>query len=170
MTVTVSRFHTDNFIVSTWFHTEAGDDAITCSMNMLSSKERVLDYGCSFVLSGSGTEKEICRDNYQETHTNYKAGDVINHRYPGEITVTALEDNSVWCYVCDKDPSKVITGKCLLVTSTGVTCDEKCYIVSPHEMIEVDGETLRRNEIKEVDTSVVIKSEKDIYIATFTFD
>ena len=89
---------------------------------------------------------------------------------PAEITVTSLEDNSAWCYICDKDSSKIITGECILVTSTGVTCDKTCYIVSPHEMIEVNGETLRRNEIKEVDSSVVIKSEKDIYIATFTYN
>jgi hypothetical protein len=170
MAVTVSRFHTNDFIVSTWFHGKAGDDAITCSMNIPSSKERILDYGCSFVLRGSGTEKEICRDNYQESHTEYKAGDVINHRYPAEITVTSLEDDSVWCYVCDKDSSKVITGESLFVTSTGVTCNKKCYIVSPHEMIEVDGETLKRNQIKEVDPSTIIKSEKDIYIATFTYN
>jgi len=178
MTVTVSRIHSSShsFIASTWFHEKAGDEAITCSINIPPSKDRILDHGCSFVLKGSGREEEIYRDNFQEYYTEYQAGDVINHRYPATIKVTSLEDNSVWCYISDRDDSKVITGKSLFVSSTNITMfntdDKPVYIMCPHEDVEIDGELLDRKQIKKIDANdcVVITSVNDVYIATFTYD
>ena len=178
MTVTVSRIHSSShsFIASTWFHEKAGDEAITCSINTPPSQDRILDAGCSFVLKGSGKEEEVYRSNYQEYATEYKAGDVINHRYPATIRVTSLEDDSVWCYISDRDDSKVITGECLFVSSTNITMfstdDKPVYLMCPHEDVEIDGEVLDRKEIKKIDANecVVITSVNDVYIATFTYD
>jgi hypothetical protein len=174
MAVTVSRTYSTShdLLTCTWFHDKVGDEAITCTTGKPLSKERLLDHGCSYILRGSGKEKEL----YQEDFAVWNEGDVLNHRFPAETTVTALEDNSVWCYICDKDESKVITGKTLFVSSSKLTMlssDEKeMYLFCPHEDVLIDGELLDRKHIKKIDADdvVTITSEKDLYIATFTYD
>ena len=174
MSVTVSRAYSNlsDFIMSTWFHDKAGDEAVTCSMDQPISKERILDHGCSYVLRGSGIEKEL----YQEYHTEYKEGDVLNDRFPGQNTVTATSDNSVWCYICDKDSSKFITGQTLFVPEYKIimlsSSDKPIYIACPHEDVQIDGELLNRSEIKKLNANdtAIITSTTDVYIATFTYD
>jgi hypothetical protein len=174
MSVTVSRTHSasHNFLTATWFHSKAGDEAITCTTGKPISGERLLDHGCSYILRGYGKEKEL----YQEHYDTWMEGDVLNHRFPAETTVTAMEDNSVWCYICDKDESKVITGKTLFVPEYKIVMmsadDKDIYLFCPHEDVEIDGELLDRKEIKKINAGevAILTSKKDIYIATFTYD
>jgi len=174
MAVTVSRTYSTShdFLTATWFYDKAGDEAITCSTGKPVSSERILDHGCSFILRGSGKEKET----YQESYTNYQKGDVINDRFPAETIAIALEDNSVWCYICDRDESKVITGKTLFVTEYKIIMlsadDKDIYVFCPHEDVEIDGELLDRKQIHKINAgeTAILTSKKDIYVATFTYD
>ena len=174
MSVTVVRSYGNdhNIIVSTWFHSKAGDEAITCSTTKPLSSDRIIDHGCSYILQGGGSEKEI----YQEETIHYNAGDILNHRFPSNTIVTATSDNSVWCYICNEDETKTITGKTLFIPQYKLvmlpTTDKPIYIACPHADIQIDGEDLGRKEIKkiELENTVIITSKEDIYIATFTYD
>ena len=172
MSVTVSRTHNDNFLTSTWFYEKSGDEAITCSTGKLLSHERILDHGCSYVLRGSGREKEL----YQDDACEYTEGDVLNHRFPAETIATATSDNSVWCYICDRDESKVITGKTLFVPEYKIIMlsadDKDIYVFCPHEDVEIDGKLLDRKQIHKINAgeTAILTSKKDIYVATFTYD
>lgn len=174
MAVNVVRSYSNssNFIMSTWFYEKKGDEAITCSSHKPLSKGRIVDHGCSFVLRGSGKEKEI----FQEDYIHYQAGDAINDRHPAETVAIATSDFSVWCYICDKDSNKAIEGRTLFIPSDQTTIfsanEKELYIACPHDDIVVDGTLLNRKLIKKIDanTSISITSDRDLYIAVFEYE
>lgn len=87
----------NKLLISYWTMNK-GEIFITCDLSKTSLRlgedNQIEDYGCTFATTGSYTIQEIGTD----TITTIHAGDSLNRRPQKAVLITALEDNSKWCY------------------------------------------------------------------------
>lgn len=92
-----------NKLLISYWNMNKGETFITCDLSKtgleLGEDNQILDYGCTFATTGSYTFQEIG----SEVSTTVYAGDAFNRRPLRSVLITALEDNSRWCYALHVD-------------------------------------------------------------------
>jgi hypothetical protein len=87
-----------NKLLLSYWTMNKGEIFITCDLSKtsleLGEDNQIEDYGCTFVAEGSFTFQEIGTD----TITTVYAGDCFNRRPQKAVLITAIEDNTHWCY------------------------------------------------------------------------
>ena len=87
-----------NKLIISYWNMNKGETFFTCDLSNTSLKlgedNQIEDYGCTFVTQGSFTYREMGTD----INTTVHAGDSFNRRPLKSILITALEDNTNWCY------------------------------------------------------------------------
>ena len=87
-----------NKLIISYWNMNKGETFFICDLSQtnfeLDNNKQTEDFGCTFVTSGSGLAQEIGND----IITHVYAGDVANRRCLKAAKLTALEDNTRWCY------------------------------------------------------------------------
>jgi hypothetical protein len=139
-----------NKLLISYWSMNKGETFITCDLSktslQLGSDNQIEDYGCTFVTTGSYTIQEIGTD----TITTIHAGDSLNRRPLKSILITALEDNSKWCYSLHVNS--------LFTTNESEGVEWEC----PSSAKTLNGEQIK---ISAGETIQLLDKTKDIYIA-----
>ena len=87
-----------NKLFLTYWVMNKGESFTTCDLSntglKLGDDNQILDLGCTFATQGSGTYHELDSGTIKTVYP----GEVFNRRPLKAVTITALEDNSIWCY------------------------------------------------------------------------
>lgn len=139
-----------NKLLLTYWVMNKGESFTTCDLSStglkLGDDDQILDLGCTFVIRGLGTYHELDTGIIKTAYP----GEVFNRRPLKAITITALEDNSIWCY------SLHFTGLFTTDETRGLNCD--CPV--PPKVLTGEQTKISINEIAEISDS-----NRDIYIA-----
>lgn len=134
----------------TYWNMNKGETFVTCDLSKsgmkLGDDNQIEDYGCIFATQGSGTFQEVGTDIITTVYT----GDVLNRRPLKAVIITALEDNSKWCYSLHFNS--------LFTSNESQNLDWDC----PNAPKILTGEHIK---IEAGQTISVIDNDKDIYIA-----
>jgi len=91
------RDNKTKLIISYWTMNK-GERFTTCDLSntglTLGEDNQILDYGCTFLIQGSASYQEVGT----EVITTVYPGDSVNRRPLKAIMITALEDDTRWCY------------------------------------------------------------------------
>ena len=139
-----------NKLFITYWTMNKGEIFITCDLSNtgleLGEDNQIEDYGCTFVTEGSFTFQEIGTD----TITTVYAGDSFNRRPSKAVLITALEDNTNWCYSLHYDS--------LFTSNQSQEIDWEC-LNSPKI---INGEQIKITVGERIE---LVDNDKDIYIA-----
>lgn len=90
-----------NKLIISYWNMNKGETFFICDLsqtniaaNGLDDNKQAEDFGCTFLTSGSGTIQEVGN----ELIITAYAGDISNRRGLKSVKITALEDNTRWCY------------------------------------------------------------------------
>ena len=138
----------NKLLISYWTMNK-GEIFITCDLSKtkleLGEDNQIEDYGCTFATTGSYAIQEIGTD----TITTIRAGDSLNRRPSKSILITALEDNSKWCYSLHVNS--------LFTTNESEGTEWEC----PNNARTLYGEQIK---ISAGETIELLDNDKDIYI------
>lgn len=144
----------NKLIVSYWTMNK-GEMFITCDLSKTGIKvdndDQIEDYGCTFLIQGRCTCKLVNGDEVIEV----KAGEYSNRRRREGIIITALEDNTRWCYSLHFDS--------LFTTDDAKGLDWDC----PNTPKVLEGEQIK---ISAGETINFVDNEKDVYIVNPIYD
>ena len=139
-----------NKLLISYWSMNKGEIFITCDLSKtsleLGSDNQIEDYGCTFATKGSFTFQEIGTD----IITTVYAGDSFNRRPQKAVLITALEDNSKWCYSLHVNS--------LFTTNESEGIEWEC----PNTARTLNGEQIK---ISAGETIELLDNSKDIYIA-----
>lgn len=145
------RDNKTKLLISYWTMNK-GERFTTCDLSktglVLGEDNQILDYGCTFLTQGSASYQEV----ESEIITTVYPGDSFNRRPLKAVMITALEDDTRWCYAlhvnslfttdevreldwdCPNAP-KVLTGEQIKIgaeETIEITANDKdIYIVNP---------------------------------------
>lgn len=148
------RDNKSKLLISYW-NMSKGETFITCDLSKtgikLGDDNQIQDYGCTFATTGSYRYQEIG----SETATTVYAGDSFNRRPLKSVLITALEDNSRWCYALHYDSL--------------FTTDEArgLYWDCPNTPKVLQGEQIK---IMAGETINFLDNDKDVWIANPIYD
>jgi hypothetical protein len=127
-----------------------GETFITCDLSKtsleLGEDNQIEDYGCTFLTQGSFNYQEIGTD----TITTVYAGDCFNRRPQKAVLITAIEDNTHWCYSLHFNS--------LFTTNESEGVEWEC----PSSAKTLNGEQIK---ISAGETIEVVDKNKDLYLA-----
>lgn len=139
-----------NKLLISYWSMNKGETFITCDLSKtkleLGKDNQIEDYGCTFATTGSYTIQEMGTD----TITTIYAGDSLNRRPLKSILITALEDNSKWCYSLHFNS--------LFTTNETEGIEWEC----PSSAKTLNGEQIK---ISAGETIEVVDNDKDLYLA-----
>lgn len=165
------RDNKTKLLISYWTMNK-GERFTTCDLSntglSLGEDNQILDYGCTFLTQGSASYQEI----ESEVITIVHPGDSFNRRPLRAVMITALEDDTRWCYAlhinslfttdevrglnwdCPNAP-KVITGEQIKIgageTLEVIDDDKDFYIVNPLYGFEENTITYKTSDNEEFD-------------------
>lgn len=142
-----------NKLCTSYWNMNKGEIFITCDLSKIpiGDDNQIEDYGCTFVTSGSLTYREIDSN----ASVIVSAGDCFNRRPQKAILITALEDNTKWCYSVHMDT--------LFTTNVDEGIDWVCF----NTPITLNGEQIK---ISTGETINLVDNEKDIWITNPIYD
>jgi len=139
-----------NKLFLTYWNMNKGEVFTTCDLSntniSLGDDNKIEDYGCTFVTSGSAIYHELETD----TITTAYAGDSYNRRPNKSVIIRALEDNTNWCYSLHFDS--------IFTTNE----DEGINWQSLTTPRVINGEQIK---ISAGEIITIVDNDKDIYIA-----
>ena len=139
-----------NKLLISYWSMNKGETFITCDLSKtsleLGEDNQIEDYGCTFVAEGSFTFQEIGTD----TITTVYAGDCFNRRPQKAVLITAIEDNTHWCYSLHVNS--------LFTTNESEGVEWEC----PSSAKTLNGEQIK---ISAGETIEVVDKNKDLYLA-----
>lgn len=139
-----------NKLFLTYWVMNKGESFTTCDLSntglKLGNDDQILDLGCTFAIQGLGTYHELDTGIIKTAYP----GEVFNRRPLKAVTITALEDNSIWCY------SLHFTGLFTTNQTLGLNCE--CPV--PPRVLTGEQTKISVNETIELSDS-----NRDIYIA-----
>lgn len=148
------RDNKSKMFISYW-NMNKGETFFTCDLTKtgveLGDDDQIQDYGCTFAITGSYTYQEMG----SETISTVNAGDAFNRRPLKAVLITALEDNSRWCYALHFD--SLFTSNESSGLDWDTTTDSKT----------LEGESIK---ISAGETLTLLDNDKDIYIVNPIYD
>lgn len=150
------RDNKTKLLISYWTMNK-GEKFTTCDLSNtglnLGDDNQILDYGCTFLTQGSASYQEVGT----ELITTVYPGDSFNRRPLKAVMITALEDDTRWCYALHINS--------LFTTDEARGLDWDC----PNAPKVITGEQIK---IGAGETIEIIDNDRDIYIVNplFGFD
>jgi hypothetical protein len=139
-----------NKLLISYWSMNKGETFITCDLSKtsleLGEDNQIEDYGCTFLTQGSFNYQEIGTD----TITTVYAGDCFNRRPQKAVLITAIEDNTHWCYSLHVNS--------LFTTNESEGVEWEC----PSSAKTLNGEQIK---ISAGETIEVVDKNKDLYLA-----
>lgn len=143
------RDNKNKLLLSYWTMNK-GEIFITCDLSKttlaLGKDNQIEDYGCTFATEGSFTFQEVGTGIISTVY----AGDSFNRRPQKAVIITALEDNSKWCYSLHFNS--------LFTTNESEGVEWEC----PSSAKTLNGEQIK---ISAGETIEVVDNNKDLYLA-----